>query len=126
MRCPAIRAVAEENVILNEVPGSFELPLACRYLALSGTVDAIIPVGVLIKGGTYHFEVIADTVTSGLMSVGLQTGVPILMGVLTVDDEEQACRRSPDALPARACPHSAHSLPLVAGQVPLDWQQQPR
>lgn len=81
--------VPAANIIETEVPGSFELPLAARYLALSGTVDAIIPVGVLIKGDTYHFEVIADQVTSGLMSVGLQTGVPVLMGVLTVNDEAQ-------------------------------------
>ena len=82
--------VKEENIFLTSVPGAFELPLASRYLALSGTVDAIIPVGVLIKGDTYHFEVIADQVTSGLMSVGLQTGIPVLMGVLTVNNEEQA------------------------------------
>ncbi|KAL1511826.1 hypothetical protein AB1Y20_005111 [Prymnesium parvum] len=86
--------VPAANIVETEVPGSFELPLAARYLALSGTVDAIIPVGVLIKGDTYHFEVIADQVTSGLMSVGLQTGIPILMGVLTVNDEEQAKSRS--------------------------------
>mmetsp|Transcript_35346 Transcript_35346/g.92904 ORF Transcript_35346/g.92904 Transcript_35346/m.92904 type:complete len:227 (+) Transcript_35346:56-736(+) len=89
--------VKEENIIETEVPGSFELPLAARYLALSGTVDAIIPIGLLIKGDTYHFEVISDQVTSGLMSVGLQTGVPVLMGVLTVNNEEQAKYRSEGA-----------------------------
>jgi len=86
--------VNDENVIESEVPGSFELPLAARYLALSGTVDVIIPIGVLIKGDTYHFEVIADTVTRGLMDVSLSTGIPVLMGVLTVNDEQQATYRS--------------------------------
>jgi len=86
--------VKEENIIESEVPGSFELPLATRYLALSGTVDVIIPIGVLIKGDTYHFEVIADTVTRGLMDVGLSTGLPVIFGVLTVNDEEQAKYRS--------------------------------
>ena len=61
---------------------------------MSGTADAIIPMGVLIKGDTYHFEVIADTVTSALMSVGLQTSIPVIFGVLTVNTEEQAKDRS--------------------------------
>jgi len=86
--------VKEENIVETEVPGSFELPLAARYLALSGTVDAILPVGVLIKGDTLHFEVIAKSVTDGLMQVGLSTGLPIIFGVLTVNDEQQAVSRS--------------------------------
>ena len=86
--------VKEENVLVTEVPGSFELPLAARYLALSGTVDAIIPVGVLIKGDTIHFEVISEAVTDGLMGVGLQTGIPVIFGVLTVMNEAQAKDRS--------------------------------
>jgi len=86
--------VAPENIFETEVPGSFELPLAARYLALSGTVDAIIPIGVLIKGDTLHFEVISESVTSGLMNVGLQTAVPVVFGVLTTMTEEQAYDRS--------------------------------
>jgi len=90
----AAAGVDAENIIESEVPGSFELPLATRYLALSGTVDVIIPIGVLIKGDTLHFEVIAQSVTKGLMDVGLSTGVPVIFGVLTVNDEEQAKYRS--------------------------------
>jgi len=86
--------VKEENIVETEVPGSYELPLAARYMALSGSVDAILPVGILIKGDTYHFEAISDSVSSGLMSVGMQTGVPILFGVLTCMSEEQARVRS--------------------------------
>merc|ERR1711966_211658 len=86
--------VKPENILENEVPGSFELPLASRLLALSGTVDVIIPVGILIKGDTYHFEAISDSVSSGLMSVNLQTGVPVIFGVLTCMTEEQAKDRS--------------------------------
>jgi len=86
--------VEEDNIIMSEVPGSFELPLATRFLALSGTVDVIIPLGLLIKGDTYHFEVIADTVTRGLMDIGLSTGVPVIFGVLTVNTEEQAKYRA--------------------------------
>merc|ERR1719409_478615 len=86
--------VEAENIIESEVPGSFELPLATRFLALSGTVDVILPIGVLIKGDTLHFEVIAESVTKGLMDVGLSTGVPVVFGVLTVNTEEQAKDRS--------------------------------
>ena len=86
--------VKEENIVEREVPGSFELPLACRFLALSGTVDSILPIGTLIKGDTYHFEVISEAVTNGLMDVGLSTGVPVVFGVLTANTEEQAKARS--------------------------------
>ena len=86
--------VAPDNIIVSEVPGSFELPLASRFLALSGTVDVVVPIGLLIKGDTYHFEVIAETVTSALMNINLQTGLPVIFGVLTVNTEEQAKDRA--------------------------------
>jgi 6,7-dimethyl-8-ribityllumazine synthase len=86
--------VQDENVFETEVPGSFELPLAAKYLALSGTVDAIVTTGVLIKGDTMHFEYIADTVSSGIMSVNLQTNIPVIFGVLTCLTEEQVKARS--------------------------------
>lgn len=82
------------EVFETEVPGSFELPLAARLLALSGTVDAIICTGVLIKGETYHFEYICDAVSTGLMNVGLQTTTPVIFGVLTCLNEEQVISRS--------------------------------
>jgi len=86
--------VDEENIIESEVPGSFELPLAARLLALSGQVDAIIPVGVLVKGDTTHFEVISETVTNGLMNVNLQVGIPVIFGVLTALTDQQVKDRS--------------------------------
>ena len=86
--------VPEENIVEYEVPGAFELPLACRYLALSGKVDAIIPVGVLIKGDTTHFEVISESAAKGLMDVGLSTGIPVIFGLLTANNEEQVVARS--------------------------------
>ena len=84
----------ETNVFETSVPGSFELPLAARFLALSGTVDAIICCGVLIKGDTLHFEYIADAVSKGIMNVGLQTSTPVVFGVLTCLDEKQVKARS--------------------------------
>merc|ERR1712157_73177 len=82
------------NIFETEVPGSFELPYAARLLALSGTVDAIICTGVLIKGETYHFEYICDAVSTGIMNVGLQTMTPVIFGVLTCLNEEQVISRS--------------------------------
>lgn len=86
--------VAEENIFETSVPGSFELPLAARFLALSGTVDAIICCGVLIKGDTMHFEFIADAVAKGIMNIGIQTSTPCVFGVLTCLTEEQVKARS--------------------------------
>merc|ERR1712087_169767 len=86
--------VQDENIFETEVPGAYELPLAARFLALSGTVDAIITTGVLIKGDTLHFEYICEAVSSGIMSVGLQTSTPVIFGVLTCLDEDQVIKRS--------------------------------
>lgn len=84
----------DEFIFETEVPGAFELPLAARFLALSGTVDAIVCIGCLIKGDTQHFEYICDSVSTGLMSVGLQTSTPVVFGVLTVNNEQQAKDRA--------------------------------
>jgi len=86
--------VQEKNVFETQVPGAFELPLASRYLALSNTVDVIINIGCLIKGDTMHFEYICEAASSGLMRVGLDTGVPCIFGVLTVLSKEQALDRA--------------------------------
>jgi 6,7-dimethyl-8-ribityllumazine synthase len=86
--------VTEENIFETSVPGSFELPLAARLLALSGTVDAIICVGVLIKGETMHFEYISDAVVKGLMNIGIQTSTPVVLGVLTCLNDKQVKARS--------------------------------
>jgi len=81
--------VEDESVFETSVPGAFELPMAARFLALSGTVDAIICVGVLIKGETMHFEYISDAVAKGIMNTGLQTSTPVIFGVLTCMNEDQ-------------------------------------
>ncbi|GMH66643.1 hypothetical protein TrST_g10707 [Triparma strigata] len=86
--------VEDANVFETEVPGAFELPYAARLLALSGTVDAIVCVGVLVKGDTMHFEYISEAVSSGIMNVGLQTACPCVFGVLTCNTEEQVKKRS--------------------------------
>lgn len=76
------------------VPGSFELPLAALWAADSERFDAVLAFGVLIEGETEHFRLVAEATTQGLMRVALDTGVPILHGVLAVHDAEQAEARS--------------------------------
>mmetsp|Transcript_34845 Transcript_34845/g.71121 ORF Transcript_34845/g.71121 Transcript_34845/m.71121 type:complete len:237 (+) Transcript_34845:115-825(+) len=86
--------VPTENIFIKEVPGAYELPYAAKLLAMSGTVDAIICAGVLIKGETLHFEYISDAVTKGIMDVNLATMTPVVYGVLNCLDEEQVVKRS--------------------------------
>ncbi|KAG8470321.1 hypothetical protein KFE25_008742 [Diacronema lutheri] len=86
--------VPAENIFETSVPGSFELPLATRLLALSGTCDVIVAIGCLIDGETTHFDVISNAVAKGLMDVGLQTATPVVFGVLTCNTHEQAVARS--------------------------------
>ena len=86
--------VADAQIQLVRVPGAFELPLAAQQLAQSGRYDAIIALGVVIRGATPHFEYIAGACTQGLSTVALQANLPVAFGVLTVDSVEQAVERS--------------------------------
>lgn len=84
------------QVTVFQVPGSYELPFACQRLLKQhpNQIDAIIPIGVLIKGETAHFEYIAEAVSKGLMQVGLDSGIPVIFGVLTCLNEQQALERA--------------------------------
>jgi 6,7-dimethyl-8-ribityllumazine synthase len=79
--------------VLYRVPGTFELPLAAQVAARAG-FDAVVALGVVIRGGTPHFEYVCDAATTGLGRVALDTGVPVGFGVLTCDDEAQALDRA--------------------------------
>jgi 6,7-dimethyl-8-ribityllumazine synthase len=76
------------------VPGSFEVPLVARKLALTGRYDAIICLGAVIRGDTPHFDYVSSEAAKGIASVGLQTGVPIVFGILTTDTMQQALERA--------------------------------
>jgi 6,7-dimethyl-8-ribityllumazine synthase len=76
------------------VPGAFEIPLLAKRLAGSGTVDAVICLGAVIRGGTAHFEYVAGPCAAGLAQAALDTGVPVAFGVLTTHDERQALDRA--------------------------------
>jgi 6,7-dimethyl-8-ribityllumazine synthase len=91
----ALRALGELGIepTLVRVPGSFELPVSAKVLASRG-YDAVVALGVVIRGGTPHFDYVCQGVTQGLTQVSLDTGVPIGFGVLTCDTEEQALDRA--------------------------------
>jgi 6,7-dimethyl-8-ribityllumazine synthase len=76
------------------VPGSLELPVTALALAERGNHDAIVCLGCVIRGETYHFEIVAGQAAAGIMQVQLDTGVPVAFGVLTTEDKEQALARS--------------------------------
>ncbi|MGI6523698.1 MAG: 6,7-dimethyl-8-ribityllumazine synthase [Bdellovibrionota bacterium] len=84
----------KDNVTLVYVPGSFEIPLICKKMAKSGSVDAVIAVGAVIRGSTYHYELVANELAKGLAHASLDTGVPVTFGVITADSIEQAIERS--------------------------------
>lgn len=86
--------VADEDIVEHWVPGAFEVPLAAKVLAQSGTVDAIICLGTVIRGDTPHFEYVCEAATHGILDAQMSTGVPVMFGVLTLETEQQAIDRS--------------------------------
>lgn len=90
----ALAAAGVTDVREIRVPGTFELPVAAARLARSGQVDAVVALGVVIRGGTPHFEYVCQAATSGLTDVAVSTGVPVGFGVLTCDDDAQALDRA--------------------------------
>jgi 6,7-dimethyl-8-ribityllumazine synthase len=83
-----------EDLLIARVPGAFELPVAARRLALSGRYDAVVALGCVIRGDTAHFEYVAGECARGLQLASLETGVPVIFGVLTVETVEQALERA--------------------------------
>ncbi len=82
--------VAEEDITCVEVPGALEIPLTLQTLAETDEYDALIALGAVIRGETYHFDVVSNESARGIMQVGLDYGIPIANGVLTTEDDEQA------------------------------------
>ena len=85
---------SDEDIAIAWVPGAFEIPLAARKLAVSGKYDAVITLGAVIRGSTPHFDYVAAEVSKGVAHVGLETGLPVIFGVLTTDSIEQAIERA--------------------------------
>ena len=86
--------VSDDNITTVSVPGAFELPLAAKKLAGSGSYDAVVCLGTVIRGETPHFEFVAGEAARGIMQAGLDAGIPVTFGVITADDEQQALDRA--------------------------------
>jgi 6,7-dimethyl-8-ribityllumazine synthase len=86
--------VAEEDVDVAWVPGAFEIPLVAGRMAASGVYDVVLALRVVIRGGTPHFEYVAAEVSKGVAKVSLDSGVPVMFGVITADTIEQAVERA--------------------------------
>jgi 6,7-dimethyl-8-ribityllumazine synthase len=86
--------VAEDDVDVAWVPGAFEIPLVAQKMAASKKYDAVIALGVVIRGATPHFEYVASEVSKGVAHASLHTGVPVMFGIITADSIEQAVERA--------------------------------
>ena len=86
--------VRDEDIEVAWVPGAFEIPLIASKMARSGRYDAVIALGAVIRGSTSHYDYVCAEVSKGIASVSLQTGVPVMFGVLTTDTIEQAIERA--------------------------------
>ncbi|SHM25647.1 6,7-dimethyl-8-ribityllumazine synthase [Nitrosospira sp. Nsp11] len=87
------RGVEESGMLLVTVPGALEIPMALQKMALTDQFDALVALGAVIRGDTYHFEVVSNQSTSGVAAVQLDTGIPIANGILTTDTDDQALAR---------------------------------
>ena len=85
--------VADQDMLITTVPGALEIPLALQALADSEDYDALVALGAVIRGDTYHFEIVSNEMAAGINRVGLDTGLPIANGVLTTEDDDQALAR---------------------------------
>ncbi len=92
--CLRRHEVDEEGITIVRVPGAFEIPLIAKKLAESGKYEAIVTLGAVIKGSTDHYQFVASEVAKGIASVSLSSGVPVLFGVLTTNNIEQAIERA--------------------------------
>ena len=86
--------VQEEDIHVAWVPGAFEIPLIASKMAKSGKYDAVICLGAVIRGSTSHYDYVCNEVSKGIAAVGLDSGIPVLFGVLTTENIEQAIERA--------------------------------
>lgn len=92
--CLKRHGVADDDMSVAWVPGAFEIPVIAKRMAKSGKYDAIICVGAVIRGATSHYDYVCSEVSKGIASVSLDTGIPVLFGILTTDTIEQAIERA--------------------------------
>jgi 6,7-dimethyl-8-ribityllumazine synthase len=103
-----------ETVPVHWVPGAFELPLVAKQLAASGALDAVICLGAVIRGETAHFEYVAGAAAQGIARASYETGVPVVFGVLTTEDERQALDRAGGAAGNKGAEAADTAIEMVA------------
>jgi 6,7-dimethyl-8-ribityllumazine synthase len=106
--------VSDQDIILIDCPGSYELPVAAYRLIHHSRVDAVIALGVVIRGETAHFEYVSSPVAHGLMNLSTSTGVPCMFGVLTTDTLEQARQRCGGIHGHKGCEAAVGALQLLS------------
>ena len=111
--------VEEHNITACWVPGAFEIPLTAQKMAQSDKYDAVICVGAVIRGSTSHYDYVCNEVSKGIAAVGLQTGKPVLFGVVTTENIEQAIERSGSKAGNKGydCALSAIEMVNLMGQI---------
>ena len=92
--CLTRHGVADDDISVAWVPGAFEIPVIAKKMAASGKYDAVICVGAVIRGATSHYDYVCNEVSKGIAAVSLETGLPVLFGILTTDTIEQAIERA--------------------------------
>ena len=110
--------VADDDITLVSVPGALEAPLALQALADSGEFDALIALGAVIRGETYHFELVSNESAAGITRVQLESGIPIANGILTTEDDPQAEVRAP--VKGRDCAEVAVEMACLLGNFSQD------
>jgi 6,7-dimethyl-8-ribityllumazine synthase len=112
--------VAASDVRVCTVPGALEIPLALQAMAQSGRYHALVALGAVIRGETYHFEVVSNDACRGVMDVQLETGVPVANGILTCENEDQAIARMSDK--GRDCARTAVEMANLLAALMEDAQ----
>lgn len=114
VKCLEANSVSLDSVTLVKVPGAFEIPVAVKSLLDTNKYDAIITLGAVIRGETPHFEFISNECTHGISKLAMDSGVPVIFGVLTVDNSEQAMDRAGDEESNKGYEAAAAALEMIS------------
>jgi 6,7-dimethyl-8-ribityllumazine synthase len=112
--------VHDDDITVVSVPGALEVPLVLRELAATDDFDALIALGAVIRGETYHFEVVSNESAAGITQVQLDTGIPVANGILTVDTDEQALVRAP--VKGKDCAEAAVEMANLLRRIDHDYR----
>ena len=112
--------VHDDDITVVSVPGALEVPLLLRELAATDDFDALVALGAVIRGETYHFEIVSNESASGITQVQLDTGIPVANGILTVDTDEQAMLRAP--VKGKDCAEAAVEMANLLRRIDHDYR----